>query len=787
MPHGSQLTQIVLRPGESIRGSGDDLSNYFYVLSHHPDWVSRNIIGDGKPLDGGDFQDFGGIPGVPSYIAMRVVAMGDTNAVCIAQATHEQVLQNCGCLQPGETLKYGHPFPSADTDTLEGLYIDDHIILQKVNRTEHKRVRRDFPVLRDEALICNSRQEYIKENLPRAVKKGFLKEPTFKAWGTEVDSKSGRVGTPVSKLRQIAMLTLCALDTPQLSKKAMQQLLGQYIHPFMHRRELMSVFHKSFSFVGASESKEPLRIPELVKEELLQAVLILPFAFSCIRWPISSRVSATDATPKAAGGAYTYTSPCHAESLYQLGEHRGEHTRLDWVTLDNEPTETTMKKAQPVLQEFLMSHKWSPSRSYTFRKSAHVNLQEMRALKSELKEEAIRDPQGRRLVNLVDSRVVLGAYAKGRSSSLHLNQIQRSCIPFSVGGRKHVTNVWVDTHNNPADHPSRMVKIPDPSPAPLWLRDRFKDLLPELIPSGLRHLCGKKDGAADLGTTYKKEAKQNFHKCDVCTAKVFPSPFVKNGKKKDRAHDEHVKDPQVSNYSRSFKEVFSGCGLLTRTFRNSRRWRILPSVEAYPKGKYSAAGDILHDEFFKSLCLAAKDTRKGKQHWHFGLPCSSFSIININMNGGTRTRIDPAGNGKLKREVVGNQLLKRTLILIRILGKVGHTWTLENPGTSYVFRMPSIVRLLKRKSVCSVKFDQCMYKLHIDGDPENTYTKKYTRIIGNLDVSSLHKQCDHTHAHREALGSTKTATGWKNRARLAGAYPPELCRAIEQVALMAHL
>ena len=181
---------------------------------------------------------------------------------------------------------------------------------------------------------------------------------------------------------------------------------------------------------------------------------------------MSSRISATDSTTRAAGGAYTHTSVEHAESLYQLSEHRGEHVRLDWVTLDSEPAETTMRKAQPVLQEFLMSHKWKPSRSYYFRKSAHVNLQEMRALKSELKSEAIKDPEGKRLINLVDSRVVLGAYAKGRSSSLHLNNIQRSCIPYSVAGRKHISNIWVDTHNNPSDHPSRMREIPGPSPAP---------------------------------------------------------------------------------------------------------------------------------------------------------------------------------------------------------------------------------------------------------------------------------------------------------------------------------
>ena len=32
LPHGSQLIQIVLKSSQQVRGSGDDLSNYFYVL-----------------------------------------------------------------------------------------------------------------------------------------------------------------------------------------------------------------------------------------------------------------------------------------------------------------------------------------------------------------------------------------------------------------------------------------------------------------------------------------------------------------------------------------------------------------------------------------------------------------------------------------------------------------------------------------------------------------------------------------------------------------------------------
>jgi len=396
----------------------------------------------------------------------------------------------------------------------------------------------------------------------------------------------------------------------------------------------------------------------------------------------------------------------------------------------------------------------------------------MRALKSELKEQAIKDPEGKRLVNLVDSRVVLGAHAKGRSSSLLLNGIQRTFIPYSICGRKHVTNLWVDTHNNPSDHPSRGKAIPGPSPAPQWLKDKYKDLLPSAIPKGLSHLSERQsEGTREYSTD-----------CFVCKKDV--STVDKNtcfGSKNNKPCDS-----SETSQDRIFREIFSGCGKLTRTFRASKNWNVKRPLEAFPRGKYDTSQDILTDTVFSQLCIDACCISEGRQHWHFGLPCSSFSIINLNMNGGTRNSDTPNGNGSLERERVGNTLLERTLKLIKLLSQSGHTWTLENPGTSFVFRMPKVVRLLKRQSVSSVKFDQCMFGLKIEGSQDGMLTKKFTRIIGNINLDSLFRKCDHGHQHQEALGSTKTATGWKNSARLAGAYPVELCRAIQKVALEAH-
>ena len=54
-----------------------------------------------------------------------------------------------------------------------------------------------------EEIIENSRAQYAKHGIPTSDKKAFEKAGNFVAWGTEVDSQSGRVGTPLSKLRQL--------------------------------------------------------------------------------------------------------------------------------------------------------------------------------------------------------------------------------------------------------------------------------------------------------------------------------------------------------------------------------------------------------------------------------------------------------------------------------------------------------------------------------------------------------------------------------------------------------
>ena len=91
---GSQFVDVVLDFEETLRGSGDDLSNYFYQIANLPVWRRRNCFG--RVFTGTDAEAVGGDPCKRYHISLRVVAMGDHNAVDVAQTVHEHILKQRG-------------------------------------------------------------------------------------------------------------------------------------------------------------------------------------------------------------------------------------------------------------------------------------------------------------------------------------------------------------------------------------------------------------------------------------------------------------------------------------------------------------------------------------------------------------------------------------------------------------------------------------------------------------------------------------------------------------------
>ena len=73
---------------------------------------------------------------------------------------------------------------------------------------------------------------------------------------------------------------------------------------------------------------------------------------------------------------------------------------------------------------------------------------------------------------MTDSRVVLGAAAKGRSSSRALNGTLQASLPYVIGGDLYPGGIHLNSEENPADAPSRDRPVPAPTRSrPVWLDD----------------------------------------------------------------------------------------------------------------------------------------------------------------------------------------------------------------------------------------------------------------------------------------------------------------------------
>jgi hypothetical protein len=164
-----------------------------------------------------------------------------------------------------------------------------------------------------------------------------------------------------------------------------------------------------------------------------------------------------------------------AEELYKASEFKGEHVRLDWSGFEEQFNPTLMQKPQDHIHDIVDSLQWHQSRSYRFKTLSHVNLQEVRAVKAEVKYRALHSHTPQRIVNFVDSRVALGCICKGRSSSVQLNMLLRSFVPYLVGGQIALANIWVGTHHNPGDDPTRHQKVRDACTPPTYLPETYDD------------------------------------------------------------------------------------------------------------------------------------------------------------------------------------------------------------------------------------------------------------------------------------------------------------------------
>ncbi len=472
LPAGACFTRMLLEPNQYLRGSGDDLRNFYYTLKLPESWVKYNSVG--RRVDARVVQEAGGDPSIPYRMCLRVLGMGDTNACDIAQATHESILQAKDLLTTDTRLEYGESVPSGDI--WEGVYLDDLLVVLKCLADKPIDPATFIPPAAtgddvDMKRMAKAEQAYAEAGLVRAEHKAFRADVNFKAWGAEIRGLEGTVGAPLEFRRQVWKLLQRIIRLGWCTKRILQRLLGYTCFIFQYRRELFAFQHHIYKFVHKLPNKGWRRLPVFICDELRSMAYHIPVARWNMRKRLSQSLLATDATPTSGGAARVDVSPELCKELWRQSDVKGSAVRLDSRPIDE--VLDWDAPMEPSVLASVLGHAlpWKATSSYTFRQTSHINLQEARALKKEVSQ-LCSDLQQRGSIQLCfnDSRVVCGAFSKGRSSSFKLNGIMRSLVPYLVVGDITLAFLWIETHANPADHPSRFVDIPAPSLHPKWLR-----------------------------------------------------------------------------------------------------------------------------------------------------------------------------------------------------------------------------------------------------------------------------------------------------------------------------
>ncbi|CAE6958585.1 unnamed protein product, partial [Symbiodinium sp. CCMP2592] len=389
-------------------------------------------------------------------------------------AVHEEVLRRRGVLRDDNILVYGKPVPEQDLWT--GAYLDDLLVALRCTVPE--------PVPLDGTFVPPEPQEsdedvrairaaiagYEEAGLQRAVHKEFNQIVDFKAWGAVVKGVKGTVGAPMEVRQQLWALLAKVVSLGWCTREVLQRIVGYVSFVFQFRREMYSLQHHIYKFMANLPRQKWRRIPGHVLDELRSFALHLPFAYFSMRKRLDLEVLATDATPTSGGAVTALVSEALADELWRKSEVRGEPVRLDrseGFLSSIAPPAAPSQFASAVAE----SLPWSVISSYSFRQTSHINLQELRALRREIVRLASRSSgEGQIKLCLNDSRVVIGAVTKGRSSSYKLNGLLRTMLPYLTAANITLALLWVETESNRADAPSRFESLPAPVPAPPWLQ-----------------------------------------------------------------------------------------------------------------------------------------------------------------------------------------------------------------------------------------------------------------------------------------------------------------------------
>lgn len=452
--------------------AGMDLSNYFHTL-RMPDWLCSYF---GWPkLTTDECAQLGIDPSTP-YPLRTTCPQGWTWSSYLGQMVHREVVMRAVARFTERFPDVVVCVPSSAAEAaraarqsrdkiviIVALYIDDNNMFGLGNNHDKDTIK-----CRMNELIDDFRGAYAEAGLLEQAKKCVA--PNYnelEALG-HVVSVGGVIGVSAQKRQDLVRLTRASLERSTVSAKAVEHLLGKWVWCMLARRSTLSALNEVFQLVSRARSRgwRYIRVTKRLRMEFQLVCNLAPAMVTPLTSEANS-VVAFDACLEGYGVTYAPAIAAERDALIESLTVTGCYSNVSTDKMEDSipdavrSTNSWFLEGSPdTLPVVRGKRKWRVARHGAWNSlGEHINVYEIKtglmALEKAISISKSCHSSPKEIFVCGDNTASIGALARGRSSSYTLLRSCRKACVLQLIHNVRVNWIWISTHINPADAPSR--------------------------------------------------------------------------------------------------------------------------------------------------------------------------------------------------------------------------------------------------------------------------------------------------------------------------------------------
>ena len=794
------ILQLHLTQDENIYISSNDIRDFYHLFRVSDERCRRNsLVATVRPHEVSGFKSFQKWMYGHSelYVGLACLAMGDTQAVELAQSCHLGICLQHDIIQADNLVAMNLPPPRRRT--MAGIVIDDFVSLSIESRKPEEIAACPSEACR---LADKAFGIYKKVKLIPHEEKSVRDELRADFWGLSLDGELGLARGSLKRAAPLMKVIVTVLQVGCCTIGLLEVLAGGLIALFIYRRRLLCLLEEIFVAMKGKDQDCVIKIEAALYQELLICASLLPLAVVELRADYNPDVFAVDASDWGEAVTSCPTTSAFTKELSRHALRKGVWTRLlapaaararSHGNLDPDRElpggEEARFRSHPLWTTVFRVGKFGVAWKRGTPRRRHINIGELRAFLHAEKAGKLRGKASRVLIG-GDSQVALGCMLKGRSASRSLNLELQKSLGFILGGGVQSYLMYCPTKLNPADDPTRGAAVREPSlPEPSWWASALLgdfallDQWLALEKSDPLSLSGIPD-LEELSRAWPREMENHIAKAHLKSCKRLRD--VLNGARNLTDHPDFpsstatVRDwpkeaieaskltgsvifPKGASRSEcsarsGYIDLFSGSGGVCRELcRLTGRWVV--SYDIIHSSSEDLLKPVVQDEVL-SLIDSGAILGVGAAP-----VCSSMSRA---ITPSWRSAAEPYGivgltQAQQKKVSEGNEFAKFVAKVCAACLRRSIPFWVENPVASFLWWIPEVVSISRSPGVGFWTVDFCAF---------GTPWRKRTRFLTTTCLAGQKTLCPGCLAHQILRGRSKQHK--KSWTRVAEPYPKGL-------------